>query len=308
MLNNPISRKKKLGYLVGAATLVISISSNLGINKSFSDSISAFEAREDIKRLYEQAIRGEDYDAALEGLVAYAERGDISPGEQAQAFKRLEDLAAPELKDYLLGVAQGEIEFDNSVKLRGYAYRAYWAVLLAEAQDEADEERILLEGLQATARVRVEDRDPPFKTVRSGLVRVWAAKELCGRGKTEHLEEIRRTFANYAGGSTERLVDLCRRQMELVNRFDSRLETMEYILQKIDPEQEAPLINWALEDLVGSRSSEADQLVVDYILRLQNNPETKSKTELFIWPVILLRERNWTDADFEARGIAPMHF
>jgi len=256
-----------------------------------------------IDSLYEQAVRGEDYDAAIRGIVAYVERGDIGVSGQAFAISKLEQLAAPELKSYLLGIAQSEIEFKNSNILASLAHRAYWATLLAEAADQREDELILVEGLKATASIIVEGREEPISGIKSTLVREWAIDGLCRRGSSEHFQNIIKAVNSYISGERgQQKIDLCRRQMELINMFESDLVAFEHILVTVDPTSEKKLIDWALEELAKLNAIETDDIIFNYIIRLRdelNIRYDKSESILYDKPIHLLEKRKWTYDDFK---------
>lgn len=287
------------GLLGCSLALVLSVfASSLNLNPSLAFTLPDSEAHEDIDRLYELAIRSENREAAIEDIRAYVERGGIKLSDQRYALRRLEELAAPELKDYLLRVAVGEVEFENSAYLRAHAHRAYWATLLAEAKDEEDEERILVEGLEANVN-----------GVSSRTVRRWAADELCRRGKSEHFEKIAWSLNRYNTNSrAQQRIDLCGRQIELINMFDSRLAAMKHIFEVVDPTKETALIEWAADEIIELQPDEMEEIFIDYLLRLQNDLRVEFGDSLYHVPFDFLRKRNWTDDKFEARGIKPMHW
>ena len=285
-----------LGFSLALVISAYAFSPN--VNPSHAFTLPDSEAHEDIDRLYELALQSGNREAAIEDIRAYVERGDIKLSDQRYALRRLEDLAAPELKDYLLRVAMGEVEFENSAYLRAHAHRAYWATLLAEAKDEEDEERILVEGLEAHVN-----------GVSSTTVRRWAADELCRRGKSEHFEKIAWSLNRYKTNSrAQQRIDLCGRQIELINMFDSRLAAMKHIFEVVDPTKETALIEWAANELIELQPDEMEEIFIDYLLRLQNDLKIEFGDFLYHVPFDFLRERNWTDDQFRARGIKPMHW
>ena len=285
-----------LDRLLTLAVLACAFSLNVGL--SLAVDLPDSEAHKDIDRLYELALKGENREAALEGIQAYVERGDIKIGGQQYALRRLQHLAAPELKDYLLRVAMGEVEFENSTRLRAHAHRAYWATLLAEAKDEEDEERVLVEGLEAHV-----------KGVASRTVRRWAADELCRRGKSEYLDKIAWSLNRYQTNSrAQQRIELCRRKIELINMFDGRLGAITHIFLAVDPTAEEKLVEWALDELIDLQPSNMDQMLVDYILRLKNELKIGSGRFVYYRPFLILRKKNWSDDDFKVRGIKPMHW
>ena len=293
-IGNPWTRK--LGRLLTLAVLAYAFSLNVGLSLALI--LPESEAHKDIDRLYGLALKGENRDAALEGLQAYVERGDIHLTDQQYALIKLKELAAPELKDYLLGVAMGEVEFENSARFRGLAHVAYWATLLKEAENEDEEEQILVEGLEAHV-----------KGVKSTAVRRWVANKLCRMGKSEYLEKIAWSLNRYKTDSrAQQRIELCRRQIELINMFDSRPAAMKHILETVDPTAEAPLVNWALDELAEIQPSDMGEVLANYILRLQNEFKIRHGKSLYFRPFDLLRERNWSDDEFKARGIKPMHW
>ena len=287
------------GFLGFLLTLVLFASaSSLSTTPSLALTVPPSEAHKDIDRLYERALQGQDRAVALDGLRAFVEREDIRLTDQAYALIKLKELAAPELKDYLLGVAMGEIEFENSLRLRGVAHVAYWATLLKEAENEEEEERVLVEGLEAHV-----------KGVRSRTVRRWVADELCRRGKSEHLDKIAWSLNRYKTDSrAQQRIELCRRQIELINMFDSRLAAMKHVLETVDPAAEAKLVDWALDELAEIQPSDVEEILGNYILRLQNEFKIEHGDSLYFKPFDFLRGRNWIDDDFKARGIKPMHW
>lgn len=287
---------RTLGRLLTLAVLACAFSLNVGL--SLAVDLPDSEAHKEIDRLYELALKGENREAALEGIQAYLERGDIKIGDQQYALRRLQHLAAPELKDYLLRVAMGEVEFENSTRLRSHAHRAYWATRLAEAEDEEDEERVLVEGLEAHV-----------KGAADGYVRAWVADELCRRGKSEYLEKIAWSLNRYKTNSrAQQRIELCGRKIELINMFDGRLGAITHIFLAVDPTAEENLVEWALDELIELKPSNMDQMLIDYILRLKNELKIESGRFVYYRPFLILRERNWTDDDFKARGIKPMHW
>ena len=293
------SRRTEYRRYLGNAGLVLSVfASSVNLNPSLAFTVPASEARKDIDRLYGLAVQSEHLEAAIEDIRAYVERGGIKLSDQRYALRRLEELPAPELKDYLLRVAIGEVEFENSAYLRGNAHRAYWATLLAEAKDAADEERILVEGLEAH-----------IKGAPDGSVRAWSAGELCRRGKSEHFEKISRSLNRYNTNSrAQQRIHLCGRQIEQINMFDSRLAAMKHIFEVVDPTKETALIEWAADEIIDLQPDEMEKIFIDYLLRLQNDLKIEFGDSLYHVPFDFLRKNNRTDDEFEARGIKPMHW
>ena len=287
------------GFLGFLLTLVLfAYASSLSTTPSLALTVPPSEAHKDIDRLYERALQGQDRAVALDGLRAFVERGDIRLTDQAYALIKLKELAAPELKDYLLGVAMGEVKFENSARFRGLAHVAYWATLLKEAENEEEEERVLVEGLEAHV-----------KGVRSRTVRRWVADELCRRGKSEYLDKIAWSLNRYKTDSrAQQRIELCRRKIELINMFDSRLAAMKHIFEVVDPTEETALVEWATNELIELQPVEIEKIFNDYLLRLQNDLKMEFGNSLYFAPFDLLRKRNWTDDDFRARGIKPMHW
>ena len=140
-------------------------------------------------------------------------------------------------------------------------------------------------------------------------VRRWAANELCQRGKSEHFEKITRSLSRYKlyTGDREK-IELCRRQIELINMFDSRLDVMKHIFEVVDPTKEEKLVEWATDELVELQPDNIDKIFIDYLLRLQNVLKIEFGETPYYMPFQLLRERDWTDEMFKARGIRPMHW
>lgn len=280
------------------ALTFLACASSVNVTPSLALILPVSEAQKEIDRLYGLAVQGEDREAAIAGIRSYVERGDIGLADQQYAIKKLAALAAPELKDYLLRLAMGEIEFENSAYLRGLAHWAYWATLLKEAENEEEKERVLVEGLEAHV-----------KGVRSKTVRRWAADELCRRGKSEFLEKIAWSLNRYKTDSrAQQRIELCRRQIELINMFESRLAAMKHIFEVVDPTEETALVEWATDELIELQPDEIENIFNDYLLRLQNDLKVEFGNSLYFAPFDFLRERNWTDDDFKARGIKPMHW
>lgn len=301
------------------------------------------DERKDIHRLYELASEGIDYDAAVEGIIAYTQRSNISIGDRRYAFSKLGDLAAPELKNYLLSVATREIEIDDGDELSHYAHQAYWATLLAEAKTEAEEDRILLAGLKATIVIPQEGPNEPIATT----VRSWAAEHLCTRGKLEYFDEIRSAINSHdSGNNNQQQIELCRRKLELLNKFDSRLETMEYILEntdlttdqilqtntaqdmyddlfdvhsddfdvialeeisriyaEVDNSENQRLRSWALTILWKMESEDADEILFNHVMRSLEDAEKDIYTRTLVTAVTYLHLRNWTLENFVDHGI-----
>ncbi|NNE82362.1 MAG: hypothetical protein HKN28_00165 [Alphaproteobacteria bacterium] len=226
------------------------------------------EIMREVDRLVEEALRGEDYHAALDSLVHYAETSDGQWGEQHYVFRKLEELAAPELKQYFLDVAQRKIEFKNSQQLSGIAHRVYWATLLTETNTEDQEIQLLLNGLKATVDFAKEDR----LGLKSTVVRKWAADELCSRGNWAHFDAIVTSISSFKfGKDRQQLIELCRRKMEVLNGFGSRIDAMEHILVSSVPVEDEKITSWALNELFLIRSHEADELLFEYIVRSLEN-------------------------------------
>ncbi|NKB49753.1 MAG: hypothetical protein GKS02_10390 [Alphaproteobacteria bacterium] len=284
------------------------------------------EAQKDIDRLFQLAADGENREEAIDGIAAYVENGEIELGEQSYAVRKLEELAAPELKDYLLGIAEAEIHFANSLRLRSEAYRAYWVTWLAEAKTEAEEERILVDGLNATltsyidvqsGEHRHKPSDIPYgdensdsrivtRAGPSAYVRRWAADELCQRGHTDHLDIIIREIKRYPWRSNAaKEIDQCQRQIEIVNKFDTKLQSMEYVIESIDRNENVELTQWALEELFEMERPEADEVIFEnvlYALDEQPNRQGPSTLNTSVW---YLHRRNWTLEDYVDRGVDP---
>lgn len=258
------------------------------------------EVLKEVDHLVEQAMRGEDYHAALDKLVHYAETLDNKWGDQLYVFEKLEELAAPELKQYFLDLAQHEIEIKISRPFRGIAHRVYWATLLAEAESKAEEETLLLQGLNATIDIPKESRTG----IKSTFVREWAADNLCSRGDLAHFDNIIASINSYKTGKTgQQLIDLCRRKMEVLNSFGSRIDAMEHVLVSGDPAEDDKIRGWALNELFQMRSHEADELMFEHVVRsLQDIEAGVSVSQLFA-AVIYLHRREWTVEDYVDRGI-----
>ena len=291
-------RKPRIGTLVFMLALTfLACASFLNANPSLALILPVSEAHKEIDRLYGLAVEGEDREAAIAGIRSYVERGDIGLADQQYALVKLQELVAPELKDYLLRVAMGEVEFENSIRLRGPAHLAYWATLLKEAENE-EEERVLVEGLAAE-----------INGVSSGYVRSWAVAEVCRRGLARHLQKIIRAVKSYYSGKrADQIINLCRRKIELINIFDSRLAAMKHIFEVVDPTEETALVEWATDELIELQPDEIEKIFIDYLSRLQNDLRVEFGDSLYFTPFDFLRERNWTDDDFKARGIKPMHW
>ncbi len=292
-----------LGLVLGAFMLSIAVGAAQAVESAKS------EAQINIDQLYEQAVRGENYQAAISEIVGYVENAELGEISQIYAINRLEDLAAVELKDYLRGIAEREIRFENSDRLRGYAHLAYWATLLAEASDEAEEQEIFVKGLEATIDVYVEGRDEPITGFGSPFVREWAVDELCRRGNPKYLGQIALSVKSYKSGKrAQQKIELCRRQSELLSKFDSRLAAFEYALETIDPTSEVQLVTWVLDEVFELRPNELDDLLASYLLRLENEFEIDSTGSTGITyrrAFSMLRKLNWTDEQFKERGIKP---
>ena len=268
-----------------------------------------------IDHLYELAIAGEENDAAIDGIIAYAERGDVNIYDRQYAFERLEALAEPKLMDYLEDVALGEIEFEDSRLLRDFANRAYWLTQFAEAVDAADEERILVAGLKAVVSLRIEGQETPNNMGESRLVRNWAADELCRRGRSEHFEKIKSSLDPYQSNQkAQERIEFCRQQLEVLNKFEDRQAAFEYILATGDPTFEytldnadstsdEKLIDWAVKELIESQPIDLEEILIDYIARLFEDFEEDEIGFSFYRPFSYLRDNNWTNEDFAARGI-----
>lgn len=290
--------------LLACTTLLLSPGSN-----SFATTISGYaEVRTDIKRLYELAAKGENHEDPLDGIVRYIERNDISVSNRRYALLHLEKLAVPELKDYLLKLSQQEIVLEQGGQLRAYARRAYWATIFAEAQDEAEEERILLQALAATFETRIDGRDQPY-VGRATFVRNWAADKLCLRGKTEHLETIALSLDKYSRNPrAQERIQVCRRQIELINRFGSPLAAIEHIFQEVDPIKERPLIEWALYEGIELQPENFDEILISYLVRIEKHLDIRETVHLFIIPVSFLRSRNWTNKQFIENGFSSIKY
>ncbi len=295
--------------------------------------------RKDIHRLYELALEGTEYDAAIDGLIAYTQRKDIWITDREYAFSRFEKLADPELKEYLLGVATQEIEIADGDKLSHLAHRAYWVTLLAEAKDEADEERVLLNGLNATITIPKEEQ----RELNATTVRSWAVEQLCTRGKREYFDEISSAINSYfLSEQSRQQIAFCRKQLELLDEFDSRLAVMEHVLensdlsehqqlqlQELDEELEAAsedtygivleqqgreftkiensidqrLRKWALKELFELDSEDANEILFEHFLRSLEEMKKDNYAITFVTTVTYLYRRNWTLEDFVDRGI-----
>ena len=89
--------------------------------------------------------------------------------------------------------------------------------------------------------------------------------------------------------------------------FDSRLAALKFIFEVVDPTEETALVEWAADELIELDPVDVDEIFIDYLLRLQNDPDLDSDS-LFWKPFDFLRKRNWTDDAFKARGIKPRHW
>jgi hypothetical protein len=294
--------KRSIVRLTSLALLAFALSLSVGSVSHATTHNKFQETREDIDRLYELARKGENYEEALDGIVGYVERGDVDTSNRIRALLRLQQLAAPELKDYLLQLSRPTMQLENSGQLRAYVHRAYWATVLAEAQNETEEEQILLKALNATFDVEIDGRKKTV-TKPADFVRTWAADKLCRRGKTEHFDAISSALdKSKRNPRAQQRIELCRRQMELINRFDSPLATMEFILQEVDPIAEQMLVDWAINELVERQPANLDDLLIEYILRLEETPDIEDRRDLFFKPIALLRQRGWDNNQLLERG------
>ena len=286
------------------ATLIITLSLAVGPSSQAFSVAAKSEEQKDIDRLYEKAITGEEYDAAIDGIIAYAERGDVNIYDRQYAFGRLEALAEPELKDYLRDVAIGEIEFEDSRLLREFSDRAYWVTRFREATDETDEERILVAALEAVVSVRFEGQNTPNNMGESRLVRRWAASELCRRGRSKHFDKIELSLDRYQSNEkAQKEIEFCRQKMEVLNKFDDRQTAFEYVLDTAHPTSEEQLINWAAKELIDLQPIDLEELLIDHIVRLfEEFHEDEIGFSIYV-SLSYLVQNNWTREDFAARGI-----
>ena len=129
------------------------------------------------------------------------------------------------------------------------------------------------------------------------------------RGKLEYFESISEAIDGYyLDKRDQQKIDFCRRQIELVNKFHSRLETMKHVLETVDPSADVELTQWALKELFDMQAAEADEIMFEYVLRLIDKIENGGANFMLIWPVYYLQERNWTVDDFTERGAEAIYF
>lgn len=288
---------------------IVALTLSVASSANALSSAPVTEEQENINRLYERALNGEDYHEALDGIVDYAEREDLDFFDRNHAFTRLEALAAPELKDYLRDVAMGEIEFEGSRRLRDFANRAYWATLLSEAEDEPDEERILVAGLEAVVSLRIEGQNTPNNIGESRLVRRWAADELCRRGKSKHFEKIVRSLDRYQNNEkAQKRIDFCLQQMKVLDKFDSRLATFEHVLDTADPTTHDQLIAWAVDELIDMQPDDLEEILIDHVVRLHDTYDDEEVGFTYYRPFTYLRQKNWTEDEFKAYGFDSLFF
>jgi hypothetical protein len=270
------------------------------------------ETRKDIDRFYEMAASGEDYDAAVDSIVDYVERGDVDISDRRYALLKLGQLGVPKLKDYLRDVAFEDIELADGRQLQAHANLAYWQTLYAEATDANDEERVLASALEATLRVRIGLQKERSRDVRASIVRGWAADQLCDIGKSEYLDKIAWSLDQYnTNERAQKRIELCRWQMELLNKFSSRLATMEHIVLNDDPTDQADLTRWALRELHEMESTEADEVLFAHIVWARGkleSPDVEPNTDYALTVLQAashLGRRNWTLEDYFERGFDP---
>ena len=273
----------------GASILVFFAFAHVFIGPANAETNHRFaEVRREIDRLAEQAQRGEDYDTAIDGLVAHVENGEIGTSGQIRALLQLGEIADPDLQDYLLGISEGKVQFENSEQIRGYAHRAYWSTRLANASDKADEEQILLDGLEATHVVirdgkivqftrRIDGKYVKVTRFKSSGIARWAGAELCQRGYSKHFEKIKTRLRRSSSDVREdQVVANCRLQLAALDRHDIRLDALQEVLTVINSaeyddqtrsEEKNTLAWWALNELLEMGSPKADKVMFDHVIR-----------------------------------------
>jgi hypothetical protein len=317
--------------MIGKITLIITVTIfafSIGFNgPANTETIYSFsEVQRDIDRLADQAQRGEEYDAAIDGLVAYVENGEIGRSGQIRALLQLGEIADPDLQDYLIGISEGEVRFENSEQIRGYAHRAYWATRLANAADKTEEEQILLDGLEATHVVlrdgeilkvtrRIDGEFVKVTRFKSHLIAQWAATELCQRGYSKHFEKIETALKHYSSDQREnKVVANCRVQLAALDKHNTRLGALEEVLAVInsadydDPkrgEEKDVLAWWALHELLEMRSLEADEVMFDHVIRAFERNRDEGYEYSSRLAISLLHQRGWTYQDYLDRGADP---
>jgi hypothetical protein len=262
------------------------------------------EAQIEIDRLFQLAVRRESRQEAIDGIATYIENGEIELGDQFYAVRKLEELAAPELKDYLLGIAKREIRFKNSDQLRWQALRAYWVTSLAETSTTAEEEKLLTQALQETVNYYVDGIDEPITGTSPPVVKTWAIDELCRRGNPKHLDQIVKSVNSYQSGErAQQKIAFCHQQMELLGKFDDRLAAFEHTLETIDLRSDVQLVSWVLDEVFALKPNNLNEILAAYLLRFKNIFNIYSVDGSARRAFFMLRKRNWTDEQFKERGI-----
>lgn len=314
----------KIALIITVTIFAFSIGFNGPANTETNYSFS--EVQRDIDRLADQAQRGEEYDATIDGLVAYVENGEIGRSGQVRALLQLGEIADPDLQDYLIGISEGEIQFENSEQIRGYAHRAYWSTRLANAGSKAEEEQILLGGLEATHVVlrdgkiveftrKIDGKYVKVTRVKSSHIARWAGAELCQRGYAKHFDKIEARLKRSSSVLREdKVVANCRVQLAALDKHDSRLDALEEVLAVINSaeyddqkrsEEKNTLAWWALNELLEMGSTEADEVMFDHVIRAFERNRDKGYEYTSRLAITFLHQRGWTYQDYLDHGADP---
>ena len=231
-------------------------------------------------------------------------------GLRVLAAGKLGTLSALEARDMLKDLALSLERVDETRLLRQACGLSYWQLRVAAEPNAVEQKALLIKLLWG------KDHPPPH----SGLVPLWAADELSGRGAKDALPEIIKSIkARYSGQHGDRLVWLCRTKIELLTAAKNRQEALAEALRTDDITIEQRLKLWAIQELAKLNTEQSRATLVEYALELQNryyDNHGKSKRRLNGRPgrhaaeayrsiIGLLKKAGTTTEQLKAAGLIP---
>lgn len=256
-----------------------------------------------IDQLYLAAQSVQTRSEAIQGLKGFIEDKGMPFHIKRYATRKLGELHLPELEDYFLEISSKKRVADDKQMPWDDTYQAYWKIRVNHEPDPEKQVAMLTEVLQAELEGR-----------RAGKVRWWASVELCNRGIQSAFPAIVESIKSRVSGSdAEKEINLCRMQIKALSDHPTRFEALVAALKEGDPTRSSiDLKNWAVKELASMKIEEANKVLANYALHLQEigaklfkegNSDLQPYSSVHSYIFYSLRENGWENEQLQKYGI-----
>lgn len=251
-----------------------------------------------VEAIYSQALESGTLSSdALDELQGIAEDDSLTGQVRGHALTRLGDLArrfnGSAVEAYLRDLVSQE-GFPGG--LRSVAHLEYWETVV-DRQDSQD----AMETLSRLVEPKVAGGYWP-------MVGRWAANESCNRGYFDSRvrEALTTGYGSDRGGKE---AAACELKARIVRETSSEIEAYEAALRQKDPSSLRSLHGWAIEGLANAETTEANLVLLDYVLRSQSSPDPAEQSAVR-FAMRKLHANGWTVQDLKKAGVenVPVYF